>query len=100
MDEGGTDEEECSIKVASERRVVGTIRYLVKMVNARSVQLECARIMHESFLLPALTYVPNARIRQLCGVTKGVDENSDEDVLRWFGHVERMENDMMLKGSK
>ena len=33
------------------------------------------------------------RIRELCGVTKGVDERIDEGVLRWFGHVERMEND-------
>ena len=37
--------------------------------------------------------VPIARIRQLCGVTKGVDEKIDEGVLRWFGHVERREND-------
>ena len=36
---------------------------------------------------------PNARIRELCGVTKGVDERIDESVLRKFGHVERMEND-------
>ena len=41
--------------------------------------------------------VPNARIRQLCGVTKGVDEKIDEDVLLWFGHVERMENDSNAK---
>ena len=34
---------------------------------------------------------PNARIRELCGVTKWVDEKIDEGVLRWFGHVERME---------
>ena len=32
---------------------------------------------------------PNARIRELCGMKKGVDES----VLRWFGYVERMEND-------
>ena len=32
--------------------------------------------------------VPNARIRELCGVTKGVDERIDEGVFRWFGHVE------------
>ena len=30
-------------------------------------------------------------------MTKGVDEKIDEGVLRWFGHVERMENDRMDK---
>ena len=42
--------------------------------------------------------VPNARIRQLCGVTEGADEKIDEGVLRWFGQVERMEK-RMLRGS-
>ena len=32
-------------------------------------------------------------IRELCVVTKGVHERIDEDILRWFGHVERMKND-------
>ena len=83
-------------------------------VNARSLQLECARVLHESLLVPVLTYgsetviwrekertrisavqmgnlrgllgtrrmnkVPNARIRQLCGMMKGVDKKIDEDV--------------------
>ena len=30
-------------------------------------------------------------------MTKGVDENSDERVHRWFGHMERMENDRIAK---
>ena len=29
--------------------------------------------------------VLNAQIRQLCRVTKGVDEKIDEGVLQWFG---------------
>ena len=29
--------------------------------------------------------VPNARIRELCGLKKGLDESIDEGVLRWFG---------------
>ena len=41
--------------------------------------------------------LPNARIRELCGVTKGVDEKIDEFVLRWFGHVERMEKEMIAR---
>ena len=53
MDESGTDEAECSRKVTSGRRVTGEIRSLV---NARSLQLKCARVLHESLLLPVLTY--------------------------------------------
>ena len=41
--------------------------------------------------------VLNGRIRDLCGVTKGVDENIDEGVPRWLGHVERIENDRIAK---
>ena len=36
--------------------------------------------------------IPNARVRELCGMTKGVDQMIDEGVLRWFGHVDRLEN--------
>ena len=41
--------------------------------------------------------VPSTRLGQLCGVAKGVDEKIDEGVLRWSGHVERMENDRIVK---
>ena len=37
--------------------------------------------------------VPSAWIRELCGMTKGVDERFYENVLRWFGHIERTGND-------
>ena len=37
--------------------------------------------------------VPNVRLRELYEVTKGVNERIDEGALRWFGHVERIEND-------
>ena len=40
--------------VASERRMAGTIRSLV---NARDLQLECARVLHETLLVLVLTYV-------------------------------------------
>ena len=40
---------------------------------------------------------PNARIRELCGVKKGLDERMNEGVLRWFDHVERMERDRIAK---
>ena len=41
--------------------------------------------------------VPNARIRELYGVMKGVDERIEKGVLCWFGYVERMENDRFPK---
>ena len=41
--------------------------------------------------------VQNSRIRELCRVTKRVDERTDEGVLRWFDHMERMENDRIVK---
>ena len=53
LDESGTDEAECSRKMARGRRVAGAIRSLV---NARSLQLECARVLHESLLVPVLIY--------------------------------------------
>ena len=86
------------------RRVAGVIRSLV---NTRDLQLQCARVLHETLLEPVLMYgsetmlwkeersrvravqmdnlrgllgirridrVPNARIRDLCGVKKGLDK--------------------------
>ena len=41
--------------------------------------------------------VSYALIRELCRVKKGINEKIDEGVLRWFGHVERMENDRIFK---
>ena len=41
--------------------------------------------------------VPNARIRELCRVMKGVDEKIDDGVLQCFGHVERMERKRIAK---
>ena len=41
--------------------------------------------------------VLNAWIRQLSGVMKGVDEKINKDVLRWFGTVERIENNRIAK---
>ena len=41
--------------------------------------------------------VPNARIRELCGVKKSLDKRIDESVFRWFVHVEKMERGMIAK---
>ena len=53
LDESGTDGVECSRKVVSWRRVAGAIRSLV---NVRDLQLECARVLHETLLVPVFIY--------------------------------------------
>ena len=53
MDESDTDGAKCNRKVAYERRVAGAIRSLV---NARELQLECGRVLHETLLAPVLMY--------------------------------------------
>ena len=53
LNESGTDRAECSRKVASGRRVAGAIRSLG---NARDLQLEWARVLHEALLVPVLMY--------------------------------------------
>ena len=47
MDGAGTDGAECSMKVANGRRVAGAIRSLI---NPKDLQLECARVLHETLL--------------------------------------------------
>ena len=41
--------------------------------------------------------VPNAQIRELRGVKKGLDERIDGVLPRWFGHVERLERNRIAK---
>ena len=53
FDESGIDEAECRRTVVSGRRVEGAIRSLV---NARSLQLECARVVYKSLLVYVLIY--------------------------------------------
>ena len=53
MDESGTDGAECSKKMANGRKVAGAFRSLV---NARDLHLECARVLHETVLVPILMY--------------------------------------------
>ena len=41
--------------------------------------------------------VLSAWIKELCKVKKGLDERIDESVLRWYGHVERMESNSLCR---
>ena len=53
LDESGTEETECRRKVASGWRVAGATRSLV---NARGLQLECPRVLHEALFVPVFMY--------------------------------------------
>ena len=53
LDESGTNGAECNRKVASGRRVADGIRSLV---NARDLQIECAKMLHETLLMSILSY--------------------------------------------
>ena len=48
LDESGTYEAECCRKLANGRRVVSAIG---SPVNARGLQLECARVLHKTLLV-------------------------------------------------
>ena len=118
MDESGTDFTMCCKNVASGRKIA-----IRSLVNARGLRLEWERELHVALLLFVLLYgsetiiwkekdksrirvvlgirrmdrVPNAWIRELCGVVKRVDEKIDKCVLHWFGHIKRMNKDRIAK---
>ena len=61
-----------------------------KRSRDKAVQKDNSRVL---LGIGRMDRVQNSRIRELCGVKKRVGEIIDEGVLRWFGHVERMENE-------
>ena len=56
----------------------------------RAVQMDKIRSL---LGIRVMDRVLNARITEFCGLAKGVDEKTEEDVRRWSSHVERMENE-------
>ena len=66
-----------------------------KRSRIRAVQMDNFRGLMDT---RRMDRVLNAQIRDLCRVTKGVDVGIDESVLQWSSHIERMENDGLLKG--
>ena len=53
FDDSSTNEEECHRKVVGGRKIADAIRTLV---IARGLQFECARVLHETFLIPVFMY--------------------------------------------
>ncbi len=43
--------------------------------------------------------VRNEEVRRRTGVVKDLAEQAEQGVLRWFGHVERMEEERLVKKS-
>ena len=54
LDKSSTNKAKCSRKVESGRRVGGAI---MSLGNARGLQLECARVLHESLFVLFLCMV-------------------------------------------
>ena len=79
LDESGTDEEECSREVASGRRVACASRSLV---DVRSLQLECGRVLHESLMVSVFMYHRETMIwrgkerSRICGCIDGEPQMS------------------------
>ena len=65
-----------------------------EMSRIRAVQMDNLRSL---LGVRRMERIPNARIRESCGVTKGADERIDAGVPRWFDHVERMEINRIAK---
>ena len=61
-----------------------TIRREEERSRIRAVQMDKIRSL---LGIRRMDRVLNARIRELCGMAKGVDERIEEDVLHWFNHV-------------
>ena len=59
MDKSGTDDAKRCRKVANEKKNSGAIRFLV---NATSIQLECARVLNKILIVAVLMYGSEAMI--------------------------------------
>ena len=65
MEESGTDEAVSCRKVASGQRVAYAI---LSLVNARGLQLECARVLYETLFTPVFMYSIETMIRTISEV--------------------------------
>ena len=59
-----------------------------------AVEMNCLRNICG---LRRIDRVPNVEIRRMCGKNVSVSQRMDQGVLRWFGHVERMGNERLVK---
>ena len=64
-------------------------RKRVEVADMRCLRAMCG--------LRLMDRVRNTEIRERCGDRKSVLERADEGVLKWFGHLERMNEDRLVK---
>ena len=91
-----------SVLVLHETLLVPVLTYGSETMLWKEKERSRIRAVHMNNLRGLLSIrrmdrVPNARIRELCGVKKGVDERIVGGVLRWFGHMLRIEKDRIAK---
>merc|ERR1712002_507535 len=60
----------------------------------KAVEMNCLRNICG---LRRIDRVRNVHIRRICGKNVSVSERIDQGILRWFGHVERMGNERLVK---
>ena len=115
MDKSGTDGRECSRRVADsiwslvngrdlqreyarvlhETLLVSVLMYGNETMlwkekeksGVRAVQMDNLRGL---LGIKRMDRIPNTWIRKLCRVRKSLDERINEEILRWFGHVESL----------
>ena len=79
---------QCNRKVARGRRIPGAIRSLFNA--ARSLQFECASVLHESLLVPVLTYGSETMIWRLKKTVYGLKDASRACYRSVVGHVQNV----------
>ena len=60
----------------------------------RAVQMDNLR---SSLSIRRVNKIPNARVRELVGVKRGMDERTDKSVFWWVGPIKRMGNSRTIK---
>ena len=58
------------------------------------MEMRCLRSMCG---VTRLDRVRNEEVRRRTGVVKGLAERAEQGLLRWFGHVERMDEEHLVK---
>ena len=69
----------------------------MEISRIRAVQMNNLRGL---FGIRKMDRLLNVQIRELCGVTKGLDDGTDESVRRRFDNIERMRKDRKPRKSR